>query len=291
MGKAYDYISSSIPSLSPLIFKQSTLPNTQSNAKLTAVFIPAAQAAGFKALRRDQKFIVKIMTTSGTTSPYGTFAWRFDEDEYYQPEQPINLYSSPTKSKELSKSSDMSTGVYVYWDAQKGNTPSFQTTLGEIKEGDSYEFTLMYNEGDSFDGSDSNTAHQLTECSGRGTCDYSSGKCTCLAGYTGEACQRTACPNQCSGHGSCQTELRFASDGLSANSIGYTAYDGDQQYGCKCDKGYRGPDCSLGECTHRSLLPRRSGVAAQSIMCVDQHAHPSSSELFPYFSFVFSTCS
>jgi hypothetical protein len=252
LGKAYDYISSSSPSLTPIVFKPSTLPGTKSTNKLSAVFIPAAQSAGFRALRRDQKFVVRIMTTTGVTSPvapYGTFAWRFEEDEYYQPEQEMNIYMSPTKSFPLSKASDptIRSGVYIYWDPKKGNTDSFEDTLGEIVAGDTYEFTLAYNEGDSFDGSDSNTAHQLIECSGRGTCDFSSGRCTCLTGYTGEACQRTICPNSCSGHGSCQTELRFASDGLSENAVGYTAYDGDQQYGCKCDKGYRGPDCSLSE--------------------------------------------
>lgn len=240
------------------MFKPSTLPGASSENKLTALFIPAAQAAGFKAQRRDQRFIVKIMTTTGAVSPYGTFAWRFEEDEYYQPEQEIELYTSSTKSFALSKTAATSTGVYIYWDPRKGNTPSFMTTADEIAAGDAYEFTLFYNEGDSFDGSDSNTAHQLIECSGRGSCDYAAGKCTCLTGYTGEGCQRTVCPNQCSGHGSCQTELRFASDGLSANSNGYTGYDGDQQYGCKCDKGYRSSDCSQSAWAGRNItsVPR-----------------------------------
>jgi hypothetical protein len=254
LGKAFDRISSSTPGIAPVVFKPSTLPGAKSNNKLSAVFISAAQSSGYRAQRRDQKFVVRIMTTSAVANapvaPYGTFAWRFEEDEYYQPEDEIGLYSSPTKSYALSKSSDMSTGVYIYWDPRKGNTPTFETEAGEIAAGDTYEFTLFYNEGDAFEGSDSNTAHQLIECSGRGTCDYESGKCGCLVGYTGEACQRTICPAQCSGHGSCQTELRFASDGLPANALanGYAAaYDGDQQYGCKCDKGYRGSDCGLSE--------------------------------------------
>jgi hypothetical protein len=154
------------------------------------------------------------------------------------------------KSFTLSKTNDMSTGVYVFWDPKKGNTPSFveMGNFGQIAPGDMYSFTLSYNEGDSFDGSDSNSAHQLVECSGRGICDNTQGACVCLPGYTGVACQRTVCPGDCSGHGLCQTELRFASDGLPANLQGYTGYDSDQQYGCKCDKSYRGPDCSSSEC-------------------------------------------
>ena len=55
------------------------------------------------------------------------------------------------------------------------------------------------------------------------------------------------CPNQCSGHGGCQTEARFAQAGLTANAV-YNGYEGLQQYGCKCDNGYRGADCSQVEC-------------------------------------------
>lgn len=248
LGRAFDIISSSTPGLSPIVFKSST---GASNDKLSVIFIAAAQSDAYRALRRDQKFIVKIMTvTSGHTSPYGTFTWRYEEDEYYQQESDIEQFSSATKSFALTKSTaDTTSGVYVYWDPTKGSTPDFKTTDSQIAPGDTYEFTLYFNEGDSFDGSDSNTAHQLIECSGRGTCDYDSGKCACLPGYTGENCQRTTCPNQCSGHGSCQTELRFASDGLASNSGVYNkAYDAEAQYGCKCDKGYRGPDCGQVEC-------------------------------------------
>jgi len=257
VGKAFDYLSTSIPTLSPMVFEGSKIGGqTSSNAKLTAVFIPAAQSKHFKALRRDQKFIIEVMTvtgdaTTGPTPPYGTFAWRFEEDEYFQPEDEIDLFSTSQKSLSkipASSNEDYSTGVYVVWDDKKGNTPSFKSVWGEIAAGDQYSFTLSYNEGDSFDGSDSNSAHQHIECSGRGTCDNVSGKCNCLTGYTGVACQRTICPNDCSGHGICQTQLRFAADGLALNVDGYTAYDGDQQYGCKCDKNYRGPDCSSSEC-------------------------------------------
>lgn len=38
---------------------------------------------------------------------------------------------------------------------------------------------------------DVSSAHQLSECSGVGTCDPETGICECYAGYTGDACQRS----------------------------------------------------------------------------------------------------
>jgi hypothetical protein len=43
------------------------------------------------------------------------------------------------------------------------------------------------------------------ECSGAGLCDYTTGECECFDGYWGSACQRTSCPNDCSGNGLCMT--------------------------------------------------------------------------------------
>ena len=47
------------------------------------------------------------------------------------------------------------------------------------------------------------TAHQLTECSNAGSCDRKSGLCNCYGGFTGNACQRSLCPNGCNGNGIC----------------------------------------------------------------------------------------
>lgn len=90
---------------------------------------------------------------------------------------------------------------------------------------------------------------QLIECSGRGICDRKSGVCACFTGYWGEGCRRSECPNGCSGHGICQDLKRTASD----NSAQYAdAWDSKMNYGCTCDAGFRGPDCSMIECPSTS---------------------------------------
>lgn len=106
---------------------------------------------------------------------------------------------------------------------------------------------------------------QGQECSDMGLCDRTTGQCSCFAGYTGAACQRTSCPNDCNGHGVCQSNVKFAQDatialqpedfdaaGLNADFdylISYDlAWDSDLHFGCKCDVGYRGADCSQVEC-------------------------------------------
>ena len=90
-----------------------------------------------------------------------------------------------------------------------------------------------------------NNHEQLLECSGRGTCDRKTGLCKCFTGYEGEGCRRSTCPNQCSGHGICQDLLHHAADSFAQYN---TAWDATYGQGCRCDAGFRGPDCSQIEC-------------------------------------------
>ena len=46
-------------------------------------------------------------------------------------------------------------------------------------------------------------AHAMAECSNAGSCNRNSGECECFPPWTGAACDRMRCPNDCSGHGIC----------------------------------------------------------------------------------------
>lgn len=85
-------------------------------------------------------------------------------------------------------------------------------------------------------------AHFYKECSNKGICDRSTGKCECFPGFAGEGCTRTACPNDCSGHGVCQR--------MSEKVPSYRAWDRYATQSCTCDSGYFGADCSLRKCPH-----------------------------------------
>ena len=49
-----------------------------------------------------------------------------------------------------------------------------------------------------FPNADANEGHFYMECSNKGLCNRQTGICECFEGYTGTACARAACPNDCS---------------------------------------------------------------------------------------------
>lgn len=103
--------------------------------------------------------------------------------------------------------------------------------------------------------------HKYAECGGKGICDRSTGLCECFEGYEGKACHRTTCPNDCSGHGTCEyiddigyravwhdySTLDFQSD---TKKFRHYSWDSRKIRGCVCDAQYADVDCSKRMCPY-----------------------------------------
>ncbi|KAF0695040.1 Aste57867_14121 [Aphanomyces stellatus] len=107
------------------------------------------------------------------------------------------------------------------------------------------------------------TAHQMTECSGRGICATSSGTCTCQTGFSGAACETIECIDSCSGRGRCITMEQLAATSLVASNLNdappfayspYVMWDADMIQGCLCDDGYTSNTCLISKC-HTGVDP------------------------------------
>jgi hypothetical protein len=101
----------------------------------------------------------------------------------------------------------------------------------------------------------------MAECSGRGICDRDTGNCECFDGYTGKACMRTTCPNDCSGHGTCEyiEELdsmygdyhKLTGDNPTTNRYTHEftqLWDARKSRACQCDPKWTELDCSRRMC-------------------------------------------
>lgn len=92
--------------------------------------------------------------------------------------------------------------------------------------------------------------HSYGECSGRGHCDHQTGLCQCdvANGFYGLSCQYKQCPNSCNSHGKCISLQQAAElyDGWTLNhTTSYSLpWDANLLFGCQCDPGYSGYDCS-----------------------------------------------
>lgn len=103
--------------------------------------------------------------------------------------------------------------------------------------------------------------HKYAECAGRGVCNRATGECACFDGYEGKACQRTACPNDCSGHGTCEyiQDLTYAARWNDETlyyfkggelTYDYNNWDTRKTRGCVCDATYGDIDCSKRMCPY-----------------------------------------
>lgn len=236
--------------------------STQENTVFPSLYEPAASGvSSLKVIKdatynsaQDSIFLVKITEVTEAATDVIKFKWKYDTDDEYSTE--ITFTYSPYTAYELGNH----TGVRVYLspeDQISGAvcdeddddayddlcTPRNIGTVTDVD--DKYTITATHNEGIDWVAVDDNTAHQYQECAARGICDRKTGQCDCFVGYTGEACARTVCPNDCNGHGICQDLRRFADD---ASATYNEAWDANAHMGCLCDGGYRGPDCSLIEC-------------------------------------------
>jgi len=155
------------------------------------------------------------------------------------------------------------------------STAANRVAVASYQSDVSYEYEQFPNDVTGGKVAATNEGHFYSECSNKGLCDRATGECVCYDGYTGSSCQRSACPNDCSGHGVCRTVAEIAAGGLtnrkvdnvggdtfwegtSGSSI-YQLWDSDMAQACVCDPYYTGADCSRRQCprgddplTHRA---------------------------------------
>lgn len=115
--------------------------------------------------------------------------------------------------------------------------------------------------------------HKYMECSGKGLCDRITGECDCFDGYTGKGCQRQSCPNDCSGHGTCEYIEDLTHGVVPGQYWGFTSkqgglyktaktfentilsvWDYHKSMACVCDPRYIDVDCS------RRMCPKSNDV-------------------------------
>jgi hypothetical protein len=120
--------------------------------------------------------------------------------------------------------------------------------------------------------------HRLATCSNRGLCDQVLGECYCERDhFEGAACERKICPKSCSNNGQCISASMLAQEqdpGIIHQNTGCTSseiclngnctfrdysncrsihvyetpWDASSMFGCLCDSGFQGHDCSQRAC-------------------------------------------
>jgi len=196
----------------------------------------------------DFNFEVEVVSYDNSASPYPmVFKYKRDVDKLWSQPQTVNLATETELGSSQANALEMytkvngrnrRTGIYIYF--------LEQSTIVDVPEaGDKWYGNVTHNSGNRFMPGNGNTAHQLIECSGRGSCERGSGSCQCFDGFTGDSCGRTICPDDCSGHGVCQSLKRMSQAVSGTGYTGYTsAFDATSYYGCMCDVGFRGNNCN-----------------------------------------------
>jgi len=137
-----------------------------------------------------------------------------------------------------------------------------------------------------------NSAHAYMECSGKGLCDRKSGTCKCFAGYEGEACRRTVCPNSCSGHGTCELMSEIAADpsnaaGGAANRV-FNTWESAKHQVCKCDPYWGGVDCSARQCPKGDDPLTTAGLAEVQTVTVGDGNNNGGAAITGFFTLTFT---
>ena len=122
-------------------------------------------------------------------------------------------------------------------------------------------YELAWVDGPLSDGS----VHNYAECANKGTCNRENGECVCFPGYEGKGCGRQACPEFCSGHGTCEYmkdltygetynvyhnggSLSTSGLGVGGKSLESNFWDTERARQCTCDGGWTGLACEKRMC-------------------------------------------
>jgi hypothetical protein len=143
--------------------------------------------------------------------------------------------------------------------------------------------------------------HKYAECANKGICNRASGECECFPGYEGKGCQRTTCPNDCSGHGRCKyiEDLPFGTvaadyyDAISAtnryfapqdpHTFAYKGWDSYKTRGCECDPGYGDVDCSKRMCEFGTdVMDQRQDLTVTAKYQVQKLTFQADNNVYPY---------
>lgn len=210
-----------------------------SEAKLHVLVVNSPQG------RRDIGVDLEVVSTSTTGSGVSDalIKYKLHDQQFYLP--PITLTTAGNgvgvgsgSAVEL-QSKGEGVGVYIYMDLPGTDADE------DVAAGDHYVFNVSQNSGVSFTPSQPGSAHQYAECSNRGACDRVHGTCTCDVGFTGDSCQRNACPLDCSFRGTC-TPLKQVVEAAGYSYSG--AFDAEATMVCVCDPGYSGHACQDQAC-------------------------------------------